>query len=485
MDFDLSSLKDLNKPDLLEVATELFKRNKRFLGQIRSLHKRLKIANEEIVDLRKKVEQLTRASKRQAAPFGVKAEKRKTNRKRPGRKPGHKGSYRKYTGKIDQDEEVTLDQCPNCENVYFDKVNRVEQIVEEIVATKIATKVITYEGICTCCGKKVSSEHPLKISNARGAAGTYLGPQAKLLALYLNFQLGLSKRKTVALLKKVFIIDLSPSGLVQLSHKAAKLFKDRYNQLKKDIRKSPVIHADETSWYVGEPKYWLWVFTNKGHTLYHVIKSRARDVIYDILGQNYPGVLVSDCLSIYDDVNELQQKCYAHHLKALSTAKQLAEKSEKDLVRLQKIQKLLKKAIQTKYDNKLGKVTDSQYRGAIKHMKQQADNLIPSMKKLENSQALKKLDFMDSTIGLLKRLSKQKDHLFTFMEHPHVDATNNQAERQLRPAVIARKVSCGNRSQHGAKTWQILTSLMQTFIQQGKSFDDSLIEAFHQSIEVR
>jgi hypothetical protein len=43
-----------------------------------------------------------------------------------------------------------------------------------------------------------------------------------------------------------------------------------------------------------------------------------------------------------------------------------------------------------------------------------------------------------------KRLHKQRDHLFTFLDHDGVDATNNLAERQLRPAVIARKISCGN-----------------------------------------
>ena len=44
-----------------------------------------------------------------------------------------------------------------------------------------------------------------------------------------------------------------------------------------------------------------------------------------------------------------------------------------------------------------------------------------------------------------RRLAKQRDHLFTFLDHPDVPATNNLAERQLRPAVIARKLSCGNK----------------------------------------
>src|ERR1700738_5705947 len=69
-----------------------------------------------------------------------------------------------------------------------------------------------------------------------------------------------------------------------------------------------------------------------------------------------------------------------------------------------------------------------------------------------------------------KRLNKQRDHLFTFLDYDGVDATNNLAERQLRPAVIARKISCGNKTPKGARTWQILTSLAATSAQRAASF---------------
>ena len=60
------------------------------------------------------------------------------------------------------------------------------------------------------------------------------------------------------------------------------------------------------------------------------------------------------------------------------------------------------------------------------------------------------------------RVYKQRDHLFTFLDHEDVDATNDLAESQLRPAVIARKISCGNKTPKGARTWQILASLAAT-----------------------
>ena len=75
------------------------------------------------------------------------------------------------------------------------------------------------------------------------------------------------------------------------------------------------------------------------------------------------------------------------------------------------------------------------------------------------------------------RLYKQRDHLFTFLDHDGVEATNNLAERQLRPAVIARKISCGNKTPKGARTWQILTSLAATCAQRATSFIAALARA--------
>jgi transposase len=75
------------------------------------------------------------------------------------------------------------------------------------------------------------------------------------------------------------------------------------------------------------------------------------------------------------------------------------------------------------------------------------------------------------------RLYKQRDHLFTFLDHEGVDATNNLAERQLRPAVISRKISCGNKTAKGARTWQILASIAATCAQQAQSFIATLARA--------
>lgn len=74
------------------------------------------------------------------------------------------------------------------------------------------------------------------------------------------------------------------------------------------------------------------------------------------------------------------------------------------------------------------------------------------------------------TEKVINRLRKRKASLLTCLEVEGVDPTNNLAERQLRPAVIARKLSCGHKSKAGAEAWQTLASLAATAAQRGSDF---------------
>jgi hypothetical protein len=73
---------------------------------------------------------------------------------------------------------------------------------------------------------------------------------------------------------------------------------------------------------------------------------------------------------------------------------------------------------------------------------------------------------------IAQRLRKQREHLLTFLEREEVAATNNLAERQLRPAVITRKLSCGNKTERGARTWEVLASVAATCRQRSVSFGE-------------
>ena len=79
-------------------------------------------------------------------------------------------------------------------------------------------------------------------------------------------------------------------------------------------------------------------------------------------------------------------------------------------------------------------------------------------------QGLTRLDSPNKkTQAFIKRIIKHRPNLLRFMEHPEVEFHNNRAERAIRPAVIFRKISFGNRTEQGAYLYTILASVIETY----------------------
>ena len=71
------------------------------------------------------------------------------------------------------------------------------------------------------------------------------------------------------------------------------------------------------------------------------------------------------------------------------------------------------------------------------------------------------------TQRIRKRIIKHNQELFIFLDNPLIEPTNNRAERQLRPNVIMRKITFGNRSALGASDHAVIMSIIQTSILNG------------------
>lgn len=406
----------------------------------------------------------------QVAPFRRTREGSPKVRQRPGRKPGHAGAWRRSPAPATTDEqiEVALVACPECGEALPEAGQRaVEQTILEIpVIQPRVIRLRTYRTQCGHCQQRVASRHPLQVSQATGAAGTHLGPRALGLAAALNKDLKLPMRKTCRVLHEMFGLKLSPGGLAQALERVARSLQRAYDDTLDTLRQSQVIHTDETGWWVGGPGYTLWVFTNPTTTYYRVVEHRDRATAKAILSDAFQGVLVSDCLSVYDGLDGVQQKCYAHHLKALSKA--LKTDAGQGSTYLLELRTLLHSALLLK---RLAPTLDAAHQ-------QRSRNFLDA----RFAQRLAQPRPPDTPQGrqeekIRQRLAKQQDHLLTFLDYAEVEATNNLAERQLRPAVISRKLSCGNKTQQGATTWSVLASLAATAQQRGDSFIEQVAHA--------
>lgn len=425
---------------------------------------------QQVSQLQQEVARLQEQPARSAAPFAIAAEKRKAEPKRPGRRVGHPGTWRRApeAGTYDEQVEVPLECCPDCGAALVVSEQRViEQTILELPEVKPRViRLRTYRNHCGQCQRAVQSHHPLQVSRAVGAAGTHLGPRALAVAPALNKDFKLPLRQSCQVLQQCFGLSLSPGGLSQAVARVAQRLKPDYEQMLQQVRDSAVVYSDETGWWLNGPGYTLWVFTNDQSTYYRIVSSRSRETARGILGEQFGGVLVSDCLSVYDDLNPVQQKCYAHHLKAISNALKTPE--GKGSPYLLELRALLHSAQWVK--RLMPQLPLEQFQQSRQFLAERFEQLLVQPRAQPNDPQSQQEE------KIRQRLFKQQDHLLTFLDDPNGEATNNQAERQLRPAVISRKISCGNKTEQGANTWEILASLAATAHQQGTSFIDQVAQ---------
>jgi hypothetical protein len=434
------------------------------------LRERVRELNAENRRLRQERDDAEQAGNRQAAPFRREDEKRSSDPSPPGRKEGHEASYRPEPERIDARVEVEMAGCPECGDAVTD-VRPIRQVVEEILPIRPQViKVTTYRGDCPECGT-IETTHPLKTTSATGAAGTHLGPRAQALALTLRERHGLTMRRVREVLRDGYGLDLSPGGLAQMEQRCAKRLKGEEERLLEAARTADVQHVDETSWWVAHPEegakplQWLWVFADEEQTLYRVDPRRRRKVVQEVLGGDFPGVLVSDCLNIYDEATPVQHKCYAHHLKAISRAQRDCEaQTGEPSTYLSALRALLKGAQGLKKAR--GEMAPEAFENRRAALEASADRLLTPGRADSRTEGDGLSPIEDK---IRRRLKKQRDHLFTFLDHETVPATNNRAERRLRPAVIRRKLSAGNRTPSGARAFERIASVAETCVQQGRS----------------
>jgi hypothetical protein len=211
------------------------------------------------------------------------------------------------------------------------------------------------------------------------------------------------------------------------------------------------VHVDETGWRIGTLAAWLWVFTNQEVSVYAIRDNRSSDVVIDILGQEFQGILASDCFLAYDEkrlTDWLKQKCVGHLLRELSEMK--ADKTGRAVHLAQDLTAVLQAALVLKAEKPT--LAPTAFSLQAQTLETRLDALIAPQRRLRDTDNLR----------FAKRLRKHRPHLLRFLYVDDLEATNNQAERMLRPAVITRKTNGCNRTRPGADTHAVLSSVLVT-----------------------
>jgi transposase len=430
---------------------ELTRRQARLIDELRA----------EVDRLKRELEGSRRAGKRQAAPFSKGPPK--ADPKRPGRKPGHEPRHRAAPPpeQVDRTVEVPLpEDCPRCGTpLGLPPATVHDQYQIDLPEPKpVVTRFRVPVAICPACRARVQGRHPEQTSDALGAAAVQLGPRLLGLAADLKHRLGVSYRKTASLILTLTGLVVTASALTRSGHRLRRHAQATYGRLVLAARSAAVQHVDETGWKIGGRSAWLWVFADAHATLYRIRSSRAHEVVVEVLGEDFGGVLASDCFLAYDPLGFAKQKCLAHLLR---TCGEIERAKTRGAVRFsRRVAALLRRAMALK--RRRGEISPHGYAVARGRLHAELDRLLAG-------------DYTDpDNARLAKRLRKQRDHLLRFLDHEGVEATNNLAEREIRPAVVARKMSAGNRTEAGAETHAVLASVLRTCRRQGKDILESL-----------
>jgi transposase len=434
--------------------------------------------------LRAEIEELKRKNARSAAPFSK--NKRKKHRKRPGRKPGqgpfsHRPapSAEEYSDPV-EDVPVHETTCPTCGGDLTDDGSEIVTNTELPPTPQPAVKAYRIHiRSCGRCKRKVRGRHPEVAPDQCGATAHRLGPRAQAAAATLHYGAGVPQRKVPGVLK-----SLTGLGVTQgaITHMALRLgtgdgpVARRYAQLRDQIKAQEAINTDDTGWRVGGEAAHLMAFDGQEATVYQIRGQHRNEEVREVIGDHYQGILGTDRGKSYDakELQEVkQQKCLAHIQRSIDAVVETKRGQARCFGT--GLKSLLQEATELykAFHDPEKKLRD--YGRCVSVIELQV-----SYHLRERERPLKDAD----NERLLKELRRhhERGNLLRFLHEPTViGPTNNAAERALRPAVIARKVSHCSKNDQGAEAFAAFKSVIQTIKKHGGNLLETLADLIRPS----
>lgn len=440
---DLEKL--LEKIEKLEArVAELETENKELKGKVTDLESKLADKNKD-----------SHNSSKPPSKDPPEKQNKYPERKKSGKKPGgQKGGKRK--GKKFKDPDQIKNHGPkecscgeSLETVEGEVVDRRQEI--DIPPIKpIVTEHRLIEKTCPCCNKKSTGKFPEHIRSL-----IQFGINTIVAVIYFNVVHHIPFQRTTKILKDMFQLDLS-EGTVEnfLNFTEAKALK-YYDQIKDLIKEAPWVGSDETSIRINGETWWRWVWQTDNLTYFVSTASRAYKVVEEFFGEDFMGILVSDCYAAQLATNASEyQLCLAHLIR--------------ELIFLVEVEKSMWAFKLIRFFSKVIKAKKIIWSEKFEHR----DKAIESCEK-ELDELLNLVPIKTKSHKIWKRLVKHREKLLTFLKHKHVPATNNGSERAIRNAKLHRKISGCFRAEHAPQRHSILLSVLETAKKQGYSLLES------------
>lgn len=390
-----------------------------------------------------------------------KAEDKKTA-KPAGKQPGAKGFWRSQPIVASGEVAHAPTACaacraplgPDLERRCVGAHNSFELARGDMSLQVTATKHLYFATRCPCGQENVArpgvgprSEIEGRRRNLQMSERCLVGPMLATFIAALSLRFRLSRTKIQEFLHDWLRLELGTATIERCVHEFGLASEPVVEQLIEEVRAAEIVHVDETPWYQKGDLRWMWVLASATTIVFH-IGSRRKEELTALIGEAFLGWLITDGYGAYRD-HPRRQRCLAHLIrKGLAIARGYYgadSKFGRDLVRD------LRRLIERVNDGDGGDTP------AVKRL----------MGRIEWNCRCNRHEVEQKVRELAGEILNDWDAVVAFVFDPRLPSTNNEAERALRHAVIARRISFGTRTGEGSRFYAAALSVIDTCRKRG------------------
>lgn len=418
-----------------------------------------------IVELEERLRQSSQNSSRPPSSDGPavgRPVKRPPSGRRPGGQPGHDGHQRMLLPEEQVDTIVPVKprRCRRCAAPLHgvDVTPGRHQVTEVLPGQPHVTEYQLHTLACAHCGATTAATLPAGVP--RGA----FGPQLAATVAVCTGVYHLSRRTTVGLMADLFGVELALGSVSACEQAVSAAVAAPVAEAHGYVQQQEVVHVDETGWRQGRQRAWLWVMVSALVTVFLVHARRNTEAARSLIGA-CQAIVVSDRWSAYKHWPiEQRQLCWAHLLREFTAFTERGGAAAR-------LGRALLKDADTMFARwhrvREGTLSRPRFWREMRPLRHRVER---RLRRGAQGTAGK-------TAGTCRDLVQLAPALWTFIDVPGVEPTNNAAERALRPAVLWRKGCFGTHSAAGSRFAERMLTVATTLRQQGRNVVDYVAQA--------
>ena len=394
-------------------------------------------------------------SHRQPAP------KPPTGKKR-GAQPGHSGKARTLlpSEALTHTQDCPPGPCPACGGaVRITGLRGRHQVIDLPPMAPVVTEYRLFAGTCQACGCQCEAHLP------PGVSARVTGPRLLAAIGTLTGGYHLSKRQVQGMLADLFGIDLSVGAISAGEAEIGEALSGIVAEAHAHVREASVVHADETGHKQCGARRWLWLVVAGAVAVFLVAATRSAQAARAALGEGFAGILVSDRYGAYAWVEaQRRQLCWAHLLRDFM---KIAERSGEPGRIGDELLFCAQRMFRFWHRVRDGTLSRDMFACHMLFLRHRIETLLRQGADGRHA----------ATARTCRNILQSRAALWTFIDTPGVEPTNNLAERTLRSFVIWRRTSFGTQSARGSRYVERIMTVTGSCKLQGRNLLDFLTQA--------